>query len=91
MKTALNSSAGRLMLFAVRQRKRLWRGGVALALAVPHASHPYGLEQLLRMPLEHLLQLQISPLQISPRRVSHAGAGHDHGGGSDSGRGFHAT
>lgn len=86
MKTALNSSAGRLTLFAVRQRKRLWRGGVALALAVPHASHPYGLEQLLRMSLEHLQQLQ-----ISPRRVSHAGASHEDGCEPGADRGLHAA
>ena len=86
MKTASSFRAGRLTLIAVRQRKRLWRGGVALALAVPQAAHPYGLEQLLRMPLEHLLQLQ-----ISPRRVSHFGASHEDGGGSDADRGLHAT
>ena len=89
MKTALNSSAGRLMLFAVRQRKRLWRGGVALALAVPQVAHPYSLEQLLHLPLEHLLQLQIS--QISPRRVSHVGASHEDGCEPGAGRGLHAA
>ena len=89
MKTALNSSAGRLTLFAVRQRKRLWRGGVALALAVPQAAHPYSLEQLLHLPLEHLLQLQIS--QISPRRVSHVGASHEDGREPGADRGLHAA
>ena len=86
MKTALNSSGGRLTLFAVRQRKRLWRGGVALALAVPQAAHPYSLEQLLHLPLEHLLQLQ-----ISPRRVPHAGASHEDGCEPVTDRGSHAA
>jgi hypothetical protein len=33
---------------------------LAAALAVPQAAHPIGLQQLLRMPLEQLLRLQIS-------------------------------
>ena len=86
MKTALNSSAGRLTLFAVRQRKRLWRAGLALALAVPQAAHPYSLEQLLHLPLERLLQLQ-----VSPRRVSHIGASHEDGRESGADRGRHAA
>ena len=86
MGTLPNFDTERLTAFAVRQRKRLWRGGVALALAVPHAAHPYSLEQLLHLPLEHLLQLQ-----ISPRRVSHVGASHEDGGRSDADRGLHAT
>ena len=86
MKTALNSSAGRLTLFAVRQRKRLWRGGLALALAVPQAAHPYSLEQLLHLPLERLLQLQ-----VSPRRVSHIGASHEDGCAPGADRGSHAA
>ena len=86
MKPALNSSAGRLTVFAVRQRKRLWRGGLALALAVPQNAHPHDLEQLLRLPLEHLLQLQ-----ISPRRVSHVGARHGDRREPGADRGRHAA
>ena len=89
MKTASSLRAGRPALFAVRQRKCLWRGGVALALAVPQAAHPYSLEQLLHLPLEHLLQLQIS--QISPRRVAHFGASHEDGREPGADRGPHAT
>ena len=62
---------------------------MALALAVPQAAHPYSLEQLLHLPLERLLQLQIS--QISPRRVSHASASHEDGPEPGADRGLHAT
>lgn len=48
-----------------QQRRRLWRAAVALALAVPHAAHPYSLEQLLSVPLEHLLRLEVSPRRVS--------------------------
>ena len=86
METASNPRTGWLAGFTVRQRKRLWRSGVVLALAVPHSAHPYGLQQLLHMPLEQLLQLQVSPL-----RASHPGAGHEEGGRSGADRKLHAV
>ncbi len=53
-------------LAAIAQRTRPWRarlapGLIAAALAVPGAAHPYSLDALLQMPLERLLQLQITP------------------------------
>ena len=33
---------------------------VAIALALPHAAYPYSLLELLRLPLENLLYLEIS-------------------------------
>jgi hypothetical protein len=44
-------------------------GLLALALAFPSAAHPYTLEQLLRLPLERLLQLEISPRRVSQAPV----------------------
>lgn len=42
-------------------RRRLAAGPLALALIFPGVAHPFSLDQLLRLPLEQLLQLQISP------------------------------
>ena len=47
------------------RRKRLWHGVVALALTVPHAAQPCSLKLLIDVPLEHLLQLEISPRRVS--------------------------
>ncbi len=41
--------------------KRFVPGLLVLALAVPGAAYPYSLQQLLCMPLEGLLQLEIGP------------------------------
>lgn len=54
---------------AGRQR---WAGRLAAAaaaglLALPGAAHPGSLSQLLRMPLEELLRLEITPRGPSPR------------------------
>lgn len=54
---------------AVR-RTRPWQARLtpcvlAAALAVPGAAHPYSLDSLLRMPLERLLQLQVTPRRIA--------------------------
>jgi hypothetical protein len=38
----------------------LLRGLLALALVVPTSAHPFTLQQLLRMPLEQLMRLEIS-------------------------------
>ncbi|MDH3460877.1 MAG: hypothetical protein OEM00_07845 [Burkholderiaceae bacterium] len=64
-------SARRPCPTARQWRKRVVGTGLAaLALAAPSAAYPYSLEQqLLRLPLECLLQLE-----ISPRRVSRADA-----------------
>ena len=64
MKTQNDFGLHRLTAFAARRYRRLWRAGVALALAMPHAAYPYALEQLLGMPVEHLLQLRISPRRV---------------------------
>jgi len=50
-------------------RRRLLPGLLALALTFPSAAHPYTLEQLLRLPLERLLQLEISPRRVSQAPV----------------------
>lgn len=42
-------------------RARLLPGVLAAALAAPQAAHPYTLDALLRMPLERLLQLEVTP------------------------------
>ncbi|MDP1900998.1 MAG: hypothetical protein Q8K96_11160 [Rubrivivax sp.] len=44
-------------------RARLACGLVAVALTVPGAAHPYSLNDLLRLPLEQLLQLPVAPRQ----------------------------
>jgi len=36
-----------------------------LALALPTAAHPFSLDELIRLPFEHLLQLEISPRRLS--------------------------
>jgi hypothetical protein len=46
---------------AGRGRRGLLAGLLTLALALPSAAHSYTLDELLRMPLERLLQLEISP------------------------------
>lgn len=38
---------------------------LALALAVPGVAHPFSLDQLLRLPLEQLLQLEISSRRVA--------------------------
>ena len=38
----------------------LLRGLLTLALVVPTSAHPFTLQQLLRMPLEQLMRLEIS-------------------------------
>ena len=53
--------ARRPMISAARGRRRLLAGLLTLALSLPNAAHSYTLDELLRMPLEHLLQLEISP------------------------------
>jgi hypothetical protein len=45
---------------AVGCRAVLLRGLLALALVVPTSAHPFTLQQLLRMPLEQLMRLEIS-------------------------------
>jgi len=62
-------SEGRLAAGGARWRKRLLSALTVPILTVPGPAYPYELEQLLRLPLERLLQLE-----ISPRRVSHATA-----------------
>ena len=52
-----------------RWRGRLLPGLLAIALAFPSAAYPFTLEQLLRLPLVRLLQLE-----FSPRRVAQADA-----------------
>ena len=54
-------SAHRHLISAERGRHRLPAGLLTLALALPDAAHSYTLNELLRMPLERLLQLEISP------------------------------
>lgn len=46
-------------------RRRLAAGPLALALTFPGVAHPFSLDQLLRLPLEQLLQLQISPRHVA--------------------------
>lgn len=48
-----------------RWRRHAAPGLLALALACPGLAHPISLDQLLRLPLEHLLQLDISPRRAS--------------------------
>jgi hypothetical protein len=51
-------------------RRRAAAGLLALGLTFPGVTHPYSLEQLLRLPLERLLQLKISaqPVAQTPNR-----------------------
>ena len=63
--TRLFHGAGFLAARITHWRGRLLPGLLALALAFPTAAHPYTLEQLLRLPLEQLLQLEISPRRVS--------------------------
>lgn len=43
------------------RRCRAWRSGLlALGLALPMAAQPASLQQLLRLPIEQLLRLQVS-------------------------------
>ena len=46
-------------------RRRLAAGPLALALTFPGVAHPFSLDQLLSLPLEQLLQLQISPRRVA--------------------------
>jgi hypothetical protein len=50
----------RPIISAGRGRRGLLAGLLTLALALPSAAHSYTLDELLRMPLERLLQLEIS-------------------------------
>jgi hypothetical protein len=54
-----------LAISSSRWRRRLLPGLLTLVLAFPGTAHPYTLEQLLRLPLEQLLQLEISPRRVS--------------------------
>lgn len=59
------------------RRARPWRARLALCLlaaglAAPGAAHPYGLDALLRMPLERLLQLQVAPRRAALGKVPNA-------------------
>ncbi len=56
-------------------RKRFGLSLLALALAFPSAARPCSLEQLLRLPLERLLQLEISPRPAS-QSSSHGASAH---------------
>jgi len=58
-----------LPVSAAYWRRRLMRSLLVLALAFPSAAYPYTLEQLLRLPLERLLQLEISPRRVSQAPV----------------------
>jgi hypothetical protein len=54
-----------------------WRHRLVVSLAVvlsavPGAAYPITLQQLLRLPLEELLRLEISPLQPRPRSAAAA-------------------
>jgi hypothetical protein len=53
--------ARRPMICAERGRRSLLAGLLMLALSLPKAAHSYTLDELLTMPLERLLQLEISP------------------------------
>ena len=46
-------------------RQRMAVGPLALALTFPGAAHPFSMDHLLRLPLEQLLQLQISPRHVA--------------------------
>ena len=50
---------------ARRWRARFAPGLMAAALTVPGAVHPYSVDALLRMPLERLLQLQVTQRSTS--------------------------
>lgn len=47
------------------RRTRLGAGALALILAAPAAGYGCGLEHLLRLPLERLLQLQVAPQRVA--------------------------
>jgi hypothetical protein len=59
----------------VAWRRRVAPGLAALALALPGAAYPYSLEQLLHLPLERLLQLEISQRRLSQADVATPEAG----------------
>ena len=61
----------RPMICAERGRRRLLTGLLTLALSLPNAAHSYTLDELLRMPLERLLQLEISP-RLSAQAIARA-------------------
>ena len=63
-------TSGRLAADAAHWRKRLLSALAVMILAAPNPAYPYELEQLLRLPLERLLQLEISPPRIS-RATAH--------------------
>lgn len=61
----------RPLMSAERGRRRLLAGLLTLALSLPNAAHSYTLDELLRMPLERLLQLEISP-RLGAQAISRA-------------------
>jgi hypothetical protein len=83
--TRLPRTAGRPAATRAGWRKRLGLSLLALALAFPATARSSSLEQLLRLPLERLLQLEISPRPASkasshsastPGRLRADGGGH---------------
>jgi hypothetical protein len=54
-------AADRAINNAGRGRRCLLAGVLALAMALSSAAHSYTLDELLSLPLERLLQLEISP------------------------------
>jgi hypothetical protein len=61
----------RPMMSAEHGRRRLLASLLTLALSLPSAAHSYTLDDLLRMPLERLLQLEISP-RLSSQSIARA-------------------
>lgn len=68
-----------------RWRPRLSAGMVAVVLAWPGAALPYALDDLLRLPLDSLLQLRIRPSRAAP----HGAADHSTSPRSREGRSHH--
>jgi hypothetical protein len=60
-----------LTLGIASSRRRVLPGLLMLVLVFPSAAYPYTLEQLLRLPLERLLQLEISPRRVSQAPENH--------------------
>ena len=63
--TRLLCTAGRPATMLSGSRKHLSTGLLALVLAFPGTARPWSLEELLRLPLECLLQLEVSPRPVS--------------------------
>ena len=51
---------------ARRQHAACGSLALVLALGYPGVAHPFSLEQLLNLPLEELLMLQITPQRVAP-------------------------